>query len=63
MSDVIRLNDVHKDLLNEYFDLLVKRYGSDCSLLPNSTDFSAIIRCALRDSISYNELLLNNSNV
>lgn len=61
MSDVIRLNEVHKQLLNEYYDLLVKRYGSDCPLLPSSTDISGIIRCALRDAISYNDLLLHDN--
>ena len=57
MADVIRLNEVHKDLLTEYYDCLVKRYSSDCPLLPASTDFSGIIRSALRDAISYNEYL------
>lgn len=60
MGDVIRLNEVNKDLLIEYYDLLVVRYGSDCPLLPVSTDLSGIIRSALRDAISYEELLSND---
>jgi hypothetical protein len=57
MADVVRLNVVHKDLLVEYFDLLVSYYGSDCPLLPNSSDTSGILLSALRDAISYREYI------
>ena len=57
MADVIRLNDVHKDLLKDYYNLLLDFYGSDCPLLPDSSDFSGIVRSALRDAISYREFM------
>lgn len=63
MAEILRLSEVHKDLLKEYYDLLVKRYGSDCPLLPCENELSGIFRSVLRDAISYNEWILNESEV
>lgn len=61
MSDVIRISESQKVLLSKYYDLLKARYGVDCSLLPDSLDYSKLISSALIDAVSYEEYILSDN--
>ncbi len=60
MSKVVRVNDITCEKLAKYHDILLERYGADCSLVPNVDDFTNLLMAAVCDAISYHELILHD---
>ena len=58
-SKVIRIDGVSIDLLNEYKDLLLKRYSMPDEMLDKMTD-SVLITMALKDAVYYEKNLLES---
>lgn len=62
MSDIIRVSESQKVMLQKYYELLSKRYGFDCPFLPDQDDYSKLILSALVDAVAFENHILSDND-